>query len=154
MPVIYRVIMPFHMITLLFPFFFLTEAISLDEEYDNVRVISSDMLSKGILSTCISTDKPCIDPVAWLKADYAPLPSFISAARRIFNHQALPQIRRALSAGIPQTIDALNRIASHAQEHQERHLAFVTGVPEAGKTLVGIQFVYENTLIDSEINKK
>ncbi len=39
MPVIYRVIMSFHTITLLFPFFFLTEAISLDEEYDNVRVI-------------------------------------------------------------------------------------------------------------------
>jgi len=71
MPVIYRVIMSFHTITLLFPFFFLTEAISLDEEYDNVRVISSDMLSKGILSTCISTDKPCIDPVAWLKPNFA-----------------------------------------------------------------------------------
>ncbi len=91
-----------------------------------------------------------IDSIAWLNADYAPLPSLVSAARSIFNNEPLPQIRRALSAGIPDTIKELNRIAKVARGKGERHLAFITGVPGSGKTLVGIQFVYENSLIQSE----
>jgi hypothetical protein len=135
------------------PFLLLTKSVLRFEEYENVLIISPDNLVKGILCQNTSPVELCIDPVAWLKADYSPLPSLVSAARSIFNHQSLPQIRSAHSAGIPQTIDALNTIAMRAKAHNERHLAFVTGVPGAGKTLVGIKFVYENTLIDSEISK-
>src|SRR5205085_11576383 len=60
-----------------------------------------------------------------------------------FNHEPLPQIRRAYSAGIPATLSHLSRIAREAEHSQEMHLALVTGVPGAGKTLVGLQFVYE-----------
>jgi DUF2075 family protein len=75
----------------------------------------------------------------------------IQAARTIWNKQPLPQIKRALSAGIPQTIEELIRIAKLAQSKNELHLALVTGVPGAGKTLVGIQLVYENHLDNSDI---
>ncbi len=135
------------------PYLLLTKATSLLEESDDVKIISPDTLVEAILQEKDGPEDSLIYPVKWLHADYAPLPSLISAARSLFNHQALPQIRRALSAGIPQTIDALNTIAEHAYRNNERHLAFVTGVPGAGKTLVGIQFVYENTLIDSDISK-
>lgn len=135
------------------PFLFLTKSMSLLEKCENVLIISPDMLTKSILQNTSAEIESHIDPLAWLNADYAPLPSLISAARSIFNNQALPQIRRALSAGIPQTIETLNTIAMRTKDSNERHLAFVTGVPGAGKTLVGIQFVYENTLIDSEISK-
>jgi DUF2075 family protein len=56
-----------------------------------------------------------------------------------------------LSAGIPQTIAELIRIAKLAQSKNELHLALVTGVPGAGKTLVGIQLVYENHLDTSDL---
>jgi DUF2075 family protein len=85
-----------------------------------------------------------IEPTTWLNGDYLPLPSLVNAARLIFEHEPLPQIRRALSAGIPQTIRALVETAKTARARGERHLALVTGVPGAGKTLVGLQFVYEN----------
>ncbi len=78
----------------------------------------------------------------WLQADYAPLPTLVSAARCIFNHEPLPSIRRAQSAGIPDTIRSLSAIAHHARDCGEHHLALITGVPGAGKTLVGLQFVY------------
>ena len=55
------------------------------------------------------------------------------------------------SAGIPKTIAELIAIARKAKQNNELHLALVTGVPGSGKTLVGIQLVYENELDDSEI---
>ena len=91
-------------------------------------------------------EQPDIDLAAWLAADYAPLPSLVSAARAIFRHEPLPQIRRAQSAGIPDTVATVVAIAKRARERGERHLALVTGVPGAGKTLVGLQLVYQDQL--------
>jgi hypothetical protein len=93
-------------------------------------------------------DEP-IDAEAWLAADYSPLPSLVSAARRIFEHEPLPQIKKAQSAGIPDTIATLVAAANRARERQELHLALITGVPGSGKTLVGLQFVYENHFGDT-----
>jgi DUF2075 family protein len=93
-------------------------------------------------------DEP-IDVEGWLAADYSPLPSLVAAARRIFEHEPLPQIKKAQSAGIPDTIATLVAAANQAREGQELHLALITGVPGSGKTLVGLQFVYENHFGDT-----
>lgn len=83
-----------------------------------------------------------INALDWINSDYAPLPSLVKAARMIFDHEPLPHIRRAESAGIPETLAELQRISDIAKNNNELHLALVTGVPGAGKTLVGLQFVY------------
>ena len=90
-----------------------------------------------------------IDAEAWINADYSPLPSLVSAARRIFEHEPLPQIKKAQSAGIQDTIATIVAAANKARENQELHLALITGVPGSGKTLVGLQFVYENHFGDT-----
>ncbi len=92
-------------------------------------------------------DEP-MDAEGWLAADYSPLPSLVSAARSIFEHEPLPQIRKAQSAGIPDTIATLVAAGYEARKNQELHLALVSGVPGSGKTLVGLQFVYENHFDD------
>jgi hypothetical protein len=86
-----------------------------------------------------------VDLPAWLSAPYDPLPSLIEAARRIFQHEPLPHVKRALAAGLPQTVELLARLTEEASERGERLLAFVTGVPGAGKTLVGLRLVYERS---------
>ncbi|PSN19427.1 hypothetical protein C7271_07390 [filamentous cyanobacterium CCP5] len=91
-----------------------------------------------------------INPDAWVKADYAPLPTVIQAARQIFQHESLPSIRQAESAGIPKLMEYLNQIVMRASEQGERHLVLITGVPGAGKTLVGLQFVYQHPLATSD----
>ncbi len=93
-------------------------------------------------------DEP-VDAEAWIQADYSPLPSLVAAARRIFDHEPLPHIRKAQSAGIPDTIAELVSAANEARDRQELHLALITGVPGSGKTLVGLQCVYENHFGDS-----
>jgi DUF2075 family protein len=94
-----------------------------------------------------------LDPDSWIQADYAPLPTLVAAARRLFEHEPLPQIKRAQSAGINRTISSLVEISESAEANNELHLALVTGVPGAGKTLVGLQFVYAHHASNSEHNR-
>ncbi len=133
------------------PVLVLTLAKDLFDTLDDVTVVGSASLADVLL------DEPGgpmvgapIDPEGWLTADYAPLPSLVSAARTIFEHEPLPSIRRARSAGIPETIEALVAVGDKARREQELHLALVTGVPGAGKTLVGLQFVYASRFAASE----
>lgn len=86
-----------------------------------------------------------IDFDEWLRAPYAPLPSLVSAARRIFQHERLPHVRRALAARVPETVALVDRLTAEAKRDELRRLIFVTGVPGAGKTLVGLRAVYERT---------
>lgn len=121
----------------------------LQEQRNEVMVLGPDTL-KGQLADQIHPGPSQFDHEAWLNADYAPLPSLVSAARRLFEHESLPAIRRAQSAGIEQTVAALVEAAHTAHERGEHHLALVTGVPGAGKTLVGLQFVYARTVKEGE----
>lgn len=118
------------------------------ELHNDVRPVSPMQL-KEILAT--EAPQGCnINAQAWVEADYTPLPTVIQAARQIFQHEELPAIRRAESAGIPQLLDTLNQLVVRASQQQERHLVLITGVPGAGKTLVGLQFVYQNPLAVSD----
>ncbi len=114
------------------------------ECHDDVVAISTDNIARFLEREGGSAQHAIVDPTVWLSADYSPLPSLITAARTIFNHEPLPHIRRARSAGIDDAIASLNSIAYAAKSTNQRHLALITGVPGAGKTLVGLQFVYEN----------
>lgn len=82
------------------------------------------------------------DRDTWLMSEYAPLPGIVQAARQTFAHEPLPAIRRAQSAGIPATLAYLAALVQQARTTGERHVVLLTGVPGAGKTLVGLQFVY------------
>lgn len=110
----------------------------------DATIVSGDKLGT-LLKEVVSSEphSPLIEVRRWLDGEYAPLPSLIDAARRIFQHEPLPAIRRAQSAGIPWTLRYLEVLAETARSRGEHHLALITGVPGAGKTLVGLQFVYQ-----------
>jgi hypothetical protein len=110
-------------------------------EWKEVHVVSVDKLSQTLADFRFVT--PHTNPQYWLSSDYEPLPTLVAAAQTLFQNEPLPQIRRAQSAGIPETIAELFQIAQQARLKNERHLALIMGVPGAGKTLVGLQFVYE-----------
>jgi DUF2075 family protein len=134
-----------------FPILVLARAKDLISRDDDVIVLSPDHIADVFSIESALETGTRIDPTQWLASEYSPLPSLITAARTIWDKQPLPQIKRALSAGIPETIAALISIAQSAKANNELHVALVTGVPGAGKTLVGIQLVYENHLEGSDI---
>lgn len=112
-------------------------------EIDGVEVADPMSLASQILLR--SEPNGHIDLEPWLHSDYAPLPTLIAAARRIFEHEPLPAVRRALSSGVPEAIDLLTSLAEMAAEADARLLAFVAGVPGSGKTLAGLSLVYERS---------
>ena len=112
------------------------------DEQDGVKIVSPDRLS-AVLSE-FEGEKP-ISYSDWLEGDYAPLPTLIQAARMIFQNERLPSIKRAESLGVGDAVLELQKIASYSKIHSEKSLVFVSGVPGAGKTLVGLRFVYESS---------
>lgn len=135
------------------PFLVMTNTQSLTELLAGTYRTSPDTLAAVIDNVVgVSAGEP-IDAEAWVEADYAPLPSLVAAARLLFEHQPLPYIRRAQSAGIPEAVTALVKAAEMAQGDSAHHLALVTGVPGAGKTLVGLQFVYHSHFEDEDVKK-
>jgi hypothetical protein len=128
----------FEVIPILVP----TKSHQLIDDQDCVKIISPDKLA-AIFSE-IDDSEP-IDFNEWLKGDYAPLPTLIQAARMIFQNEKLPSIKRAESLGVGDAVIELQKIAMKSEQNKERSLAFVSGVPGAGKTLVGLRFVYESS---------
>lgn len=86
----------------------------------------------------------------WLSSPYEPLPTLVEAARMIFNEEPLPRIRRAESAGIPEALNVLVSLSKEAKRDSRRSLTFLAGVPGAGKTLAGLQFVYDQLAESSD----
>lgn len=117
------------------------------EVRDVVHVISPDKIAPTLDG--YSVGQP-IDLEDWLQGDYAPLPTLIAAAKMIFSNERLPAIKRAESYGVAKAVSRLKEIVKSSQENSERSLVFVSGVPGAGKTLVGLQFVYEESNQDSQ----
>ncbi len=126
------------------PLLVLTRGREARRQLGDVTVVNPQGLEEAIVTLERRAPDEPVEAEAWIDADYSPLPSLVSAARRIFEHEPLPQIRKAQSAGIPETIATLVAAAHKARNAQELHLALITGVPGSGKTLVGLQFVYEN----------
>ena len=81
----------------------------------------------------------------WLEGGYAPLPTLVQAAKRLFEHRPLPHVRRALSAHIPETLDLAGDLVTESRANGARDLVLITGAPGAGKTLVGLRLVYEKS---------
>jgi hypothetical protein len=109
---------------------------------DEVVIIAPEALDRYLFN---AADGAQVDVVEWVRAPYHPLPTLVEAARRIFRNEPLPHVKRALAAGIPETVELLGRLVEQAAGDGGRFLAFVTGVPGSGKTLVGLRLVYERS---------
>lgn len=89
-----------------------------------------------------------IDARSFLSADaYRPLPSLVRAARELFLNRRPPQLWRSV-ANTDSAVRAAREIASDACVTGTRRLVLLTGVPGAGKTLVGLRLAHMPGLDD------
>jgi hypothetical protein len=81
-----------------------------------------------------------LDPLAWARAPYQPTPTIIEAAQALYAHHSVDAIARhdagARNLGI--TSKRVEEIIDVARTTGRKAIVFVTGVPGAGKTLVGL----------------
>jgi hypothetical protein len=128
------------------PMLVLTRASGLALDFDPVVITGPDDLAHYLLE---AHSDGHIDAEEWLSSPYEPLPTLISAARRIFEHKPLPHVHTALAQDIPGTLTFIETLIRDASIKGARKLILVSGVPGSGKTLVGLRLVYERTGTDS-----
>src|SRR5439155_18554394 len=81
-----------------------------------------------------------IDPAQWEQGRYSPTPTIIEAAMALYNSHAVDEISRSDAAEINLSVTsaAISDIIQAARTNSFKAVCFVTGVPGAGKTLVGL----------------
>ena len=77
----------------------------------------------------------------WVISPYAPTPTIIQAARTLYENHSVENITRheADKVSTDETIACILDIISRSKADNEKSICFVTGVPGAGKTLVGLE---------------
>ena len=83
---------------------------------------------------------PCLDAEAWGRAPYRPTPTIIEAARALYSRHTVEAITRtdAGAKNLAVTSAGVEEIIERTRAKPEKAIVFVTGVPGAGKTLVGL----------------
>lgn len=114
----------------------------------DVHITGPDALDGLVADLTRTAPQPAIDRNRFLdEAAYRPLPTLVSAARELLNSGTLRRIHRAAAATDP-AINAIKDVVHEAARARQRHLILLTGVPGAGKTLVGLQAVHADYLDD------
>lgn len=116
-----------------------------------VHIVGPDAIDSLIKS--VSKPGPALDRSRFLDEQaYRPLPTLIEAARELFRSGQLRRIHRAHAATDP-AVNAITGIIREAARTRSRHLILVTGVPGAGKTLVGLRTVHAHYLDDLAVSR-
>ena len=87
-----------------------------------------------------------VDP-NWIISPYAPTPTIIEAAKSLYENHTVEDITRheADKVSTDRTIAYILDVIRNSKANQEKSICFVTGVPGAGKTLVGLDVAVKQT---------
>lgn len=101
-------------------------------------------LIKGVLSHY--PEETPINP-NWIISPYAPTPTIIEAARALYESHSVEDITRheADKVTTDRTIAYVLDVIQKSKKNREKSICFVTGVPGAGKTLVGLEVAVKQT---------
>ena len=89
----------------------------------------------------------------WVISPYAPTPTIIEAARTLYESHSVEDITRheADKVTTDKTIAYILDVIHNSKKKGEKSICFVTGVPGAGKTLVGLDVAVKQTYQGSDI---
>ena len=83
----------------------------------------------------------------WIISPYAPTPTIIEAAKTLYENHSVENITRheADKVSTDRTIAYILNVIQNSKANQKKSICFVTGVPGAGKTLVGLDVAIKQT---------
>ena len=86
----------------------------------------------------------------WIISPYTPTPTIIEAARSLYENHSVEDITRheADKVTTDATIAYILNVINHSKREGEKSICFVTGVPGAGKTLVGLDVAVKQSYQD------
>ncbi|MGE3803951.1 MAG: DUF2075 domain-containing protein [Gemmataceae bacterium] len=95
-----------------------------------------------------------LDEQNWPHAPYRPTPTIIEAARVLYAHHSVEAIARydAGAQNLRLTSSRIEYLVDEARTKRRKQICFVTGVPGAGKTLVGLNVATLRRAAEPEMN--
>ena len=95
-----------------------------------------------------------IDAAAWEAGRYRPTPTIIEAASALYGNHSVADLSRsdAGEKNLAQTSVAIGKLITEAQATRKKAICFVTGVPGAGKTLVGLDVATKHIDAESDLH--
>lgn len=100
---------------------------------------NASTLKEAIVKVVDATPKANVEGMNWARGRYSPTPTIIQAASALYAKHNVENITRCdAGENLKVTTDFILGIIDHAKANKEKCICFVTGVPGAGKTLVGL----------------
>lgn len=114
---------------------------------------SVDLFGSVIEQVLSFAEGPDIDTREWEMGKYCPTPTIIEAALALYGGHSVDEISRsdASAINLSETSDSIAEIIRSAKEKSCKAICFVTGVPGAGKTLVGLNIATTHIDKDKEL---
>lgn len=114
-----------------------------DDSIYNPLVTGANGLQKLIGDVLVHAGATAPDPslgADWVISPYSPTPTIIEAAKKLYESHSVEDITRheADKVSTDRTIAYILNVIKTSREKGEKSICFVTGVPGAGKTLVGL----------------
>lgn len=110
-------------------------------------------LRSTIDQVLLFADGESINHIEWETGRYSPTPTILEAARALYNGHGVAAISRsdATATNLSTTSESIESIIQSCRENRRKAICFVTGVPGAGKTLVGLNVATRHRAKDTEL---
>jgi hypothetical protein len=114
---------------------------------------NANLLGEVIKDVLQFADGDDINNETWESGRYSPTPTIIEAAMALYNNHSVSEISRsdAGATNLTDTSNAIKEIISKSKTNSEKAICFVTGVPGAGKTLVGLDIATKHLDKENDI---
>ena len=118
-----------------------SEFIPYDDKVFYPILTNRELLSSSIEDALKISDRNTSENDAlWAISRYSPTPTIIEAASALYNNHSVEDISRsdASAENLTKTCSFIESVIEDAKQNHYKAICFVTGVPGAGKTLVGL----------------
>ncbi len=121
-----------------------------DDAIYNPLLVGSNKLGEAILNTVANEPGKQFTPeeiFRWDISRYEPTPTIIEAASALYLNHTVEEITRSDASGesLRNTTNYILDVIEDSRIHNRKSICFVTGVPGAGKTLVGLNVAIEQS---------
>lgn len=121
----------------------------------NLQVTGEKGLQKLISNVFVHSGAINDDPslgLDWIISPYSPTPTIIEAAKKLYDNHTVEDITRheADKVSTDKTINYILNVIKQSRENKQKSICFVTGVPGAGKTLVGLDVAVKQSYQDGD----
>lgn len=126
-----------------------------DSRVQPVMQVNPDELHtvlQSVYQLCSKPENAAIDPLDWDNGVYHPVRSIIEAATALYSGMKVREIAHSHSSAenLNESTGIILNAMREAQKNKGKIICFVTGIPGAGKTLVGLNLVHHPEMQNEE----